>query len=122
VPVAFGPMLTPRIKMELKRRKYGSALELTEAGVKVALITDHPYNSIDQLRTVTILAISEGLSAADAIKCITIHPAEILECDDRIGKLQEGYDGDIAIFNGYPPDINSKVVMTLINGKVVYKM
>jgi imidazolonepropionase-like amidohydrolase len=33
VPVAFGPMMTPRIKMELKRRNYGSICELVEAGI-----------------------------------------------------------------------------------------
>lgn len=122
IPVALGPMLTPRIKMELNKRTYRSVLELTEAGVKVSLITDHPYNSIDQLRTVAILSMSEGLNAVYVLKSLTVHPAEILECDDRIGRLEEGLDADIAIFNGYPFDINSKIVMTLINGHIVYKI
>lgn len=121
VPVAVGPMLTPRIKMELNKRKYSSILDLAEAGVKVSLITDHPYNSIDQLRTVAILSISEGLSMLDALKSITIHPAEILQCDDRIGRLKEGFEGDIVIFNKQPFDINSKVIMTLIRGQIVFK-
>jgi imidazolonepropionase-like amidohydrolase len=120
IPVAFGPMLTPRIKMELKRRHYSSALELTESGIKVALITDHPYNSIDQLRTVAIIAVSEGLDRYDAIKCITNHPSQILGVDDRMGKLQEGMDANIAIFNGDPLDINSKVIMTILDGEIVF--
>lgn len=120
VPVAFGPMLTPRIKMELKRRHYSSALELMEAGVKVALITDHPYNSIDQLRTVAIIAMSEGLSLVDAINTLTIHPAEILNLQDRIGGISKGKDADITVFDGNPMNINSRVLMTLINGKIVY--
>lgn len=121
VPVAFGPMLTPRIKMELKRRKYSSALELMEAGIKVALITDHPYNSIDQLRTIAIIALSEGMAVADALKCITVYPAEILECSNRIGSIAEGYDADIAVFDGNPMEMNSRVLMTIIKGKIVYK-
>lgn len=120
VPVAFGPMLTPRIKMELRRRSYGSAIRLVEQGIKVALITDHPYNSIDQLRTVVALAVSEGLKPADAARCVTIHPAEILGCDQQIGRIQAGYDADLAIFNGNPLDLNSKVVYTFINGQIVY--
>jgi imidazolonepropionase-like amidohydrolase len=120
VPVAFGPMLTPRIKMELKRRHYASVAELVEAGVKVALITDHPYNSIDQLKTVAAIAVSEGLSFNDAIKCLTLNPSEILECDDTIGQLKEGYDADCAVFDGMPLDYNSKAVMTIINGEIVY--
>lgn len=120
IPVAFGPMLTPRIKMELRRRNYGSVSELVEAGIKVALITDHPYNSIDQLRTVTALAISEGLTPMDALKCITENPAEILQCGHKIGRLKEGYDGDIAVFNGDPFDLNSKVILTIIEGEIAY--
>ncbi|ARE88430.1 imidazolonepropionase [Clostridium formicaceticum] len=120
VPVAFGPMLTPRLKIELKKRDYTCALDLIEAGVKVALITDHPYNLIDQLRIVAALAISEGLSEADAMKCITAYPAEILECHQRIGKMEEGYDADLVVFDGRPFDINTKVFLTMIDGKIVY--
>ncbi|SHI28544.1 amidohydrolase [Desulfosporosinus lacus] len=121
IPVAFGPMLTPRIKMELKARNYNSVLKLTEAGVKVSLISDHPYNSIDQLRTVAGLAISEGLSELDALRCLTVHPAELLDCDNRIGKLQEGFDADIAIYTGDPFNTMSKVMLTMSSGKIVYQ-
>lgn len=121
IPVAFGPMLTPRIKMELKSRNYGSVLKLTNAGVKVALISDHPYNAVEQLRTVAALSISEGLSDLQALKCLTINPAEILECDQRIGILKEGTDADIIVLTGKPFDLNSKVKLTMINGKIVYR-
>jgi imidazolonepropionase-like amidohydrolase len=120
IPVAFGPMLTPRIKMELIKRNYGSALRLVEGGIKVALITDHPYNSIDQLRSVAILATSEGLNPLEALKCITINPAEMIGCDRRIGKLREGYDADIAILDKFALDIMAKVKLTIINGEIVY--
>ncbi|KLU62972.1 adenine deaminase [Peptococcaceae bacterium CEB3] len=121
IPVAFGPMLTPRIKMELRKRNYGSVLRLAEAGIKVALITDHPYNSIDQLRTIAALAVSEGLSPLEAMRSVTIHPAEILECDNRVGKIQPGLDADLVAFDGPPLDINSKVLLTMIDGAIVYR-
>lgn len=121
IPIAFGPMLTPRIKMELKRRHYSSALELVEAGIKLALITDHPYNSIDQLMTVASLAASEGLSQKDAIKSVTSHPADILGLKGRIGELKEGYDADIGVYNGNPLNINTKVIYTIISGEIVYE-
>lgn len=121
IPVAFGPMLTPRIKMELRLRNYGSVIKLVEKDIKVALVTDHPYNSIDQLRTIAALAVAEGLKPIDAIRCITIHPAEILECDQQIGKIQEGYDADMTVFSGNPLDLNAKVMFTLINGQIAYR-
>ncbi|MFL0245560.1 amidohydrolase [Candidatus Clostridium stratigraminis] len=120
VSVAFGPMLTPRIKMELKLRNYASSLELCEAGVRMALITDHPYNSIDQFRAIAALAVSEGLSKADALRFITSNPAEMLDCGDKLGSLKEGFDADIVIYNGDPLNIMSKVLMTIINGKIIY--
>lgn len=121
IPVAMGPMLSPRIKMELKRRNYSSVYELIEAGIKVAIITDHPFNSIDQLRNVMLLAIAEGgLNPYDGLKCLTVNPADILQCSDRIGKLDKGYDADLVIFNGSPFELNSKVDITIINGRVVY--
>lgn len=121
IPVAYGPMLTPRIKMELKSRNYGSVLKLTNAGVKVSLISDHPYNAVEQLRTVAALSIAEGLREHQALKCLTINPAELLECDHRIGILSEGMDADIIVFTGKPFDLNSKVMLTIINGHVVYR-
>lgn len=115
-------MLTPRIKMELRKRNYSSALHLVEAGIKVALMTDHPYNSIDQLRPVALLAVSEGLKPLDALKSITTNAAEILGCDNRIGKIKTGYDADIIILNGDPLDmVNTKVVKTIINGEIVFE-
>ncbi|OOM82552.1 allantoinase [Clostridium puniceum] len=120
IPVAYGPLLTPRIKMELKARNYGSIVELIEAGVKTALITDHPYNSIDCLRTIAALTLAQGLSFKDAIKAITINAAEILNCQERIGKLEIGYDADIVVYDSNPLDINSKVQFTLINGEIVF--
>lgn len=121
VPIAFGPMLTPRIKMELRKRSYGSAVNLVESGVKIALMTDHPYNSIDQLRAIAALAVSEGLKPIDAIRAITSNAAELLECDNRIGSLKEGYDADIIVLNGEPLDVvKTKIIMTIINGEIVY--
>ncbi|KMT22383.1 amidohydrolase [Clostridium cylindrosporum] len=121
IPVAFGPILTPRTKMELKSRKYSSIVELFEEGIKTAIITDHPYNSIECLRTVASVALAQGLSFNDTIKSITINAAEILTCQDRLGKVEAGYDADIVVYDGDPLDIKSKVELVIIDGKVVFK-
>jgi imidazolonepropionase-like amidohydrolase len=120
VPIAFGPILTPRIKMELKGRNYNSTMQLVEAGVRIALMTDHPYDSIDQLRAITILAISEGLKPMDGLKAITTWPAEIVGVSNRLGQIKEGYDADLAVYTKNPLNIMARVIFTIINGKVVY--
>jgi imidazolonepropionase-like amidohydrolase len=120
VPIALGPVLTPRVKVELRARDYSLAAQLVEVGVRFALTTDHPYNTIDQLRLVAILTVSEGLDRLEALKSITIKGAEILGCEDRLGKIEEGYDADLIIYSGDPLDMMSKVIVTIINGEIVY--
>lgn len=120
VPIALGPVITPRIKVELRERDYSLAMHLIEKGIKVGLTTDHPYNTIDQLRPVAILTVSEGLKAIDALKCITINGAEILGCDDRVGKIEEGYDADLVVFDKHPLDMMARTIFTIINGDIVY--
>lgn len=119
--VAIGPVITPRDKMELKNRSYDTARELAEADIKIALITDHPYNSIEHLRLAAILAHQEGLSEKTALEAITCNPAAILNIDNRVGSLEKGKDADILIMNGHPLDMDSKVEYVFINGELVYK-
>ena len=44
-----------------------------------------------------------GLSDNDALKLITLNPAIQLGIDDRVGSLEKGKDGDVAIFSKHPP-------------------
>jgi imidazolonepropionase-like amidohydrolase len=118
--VAVGPMLTPRDKMELENRSYDTARELAEAGVKIALITDHPYNSIEHLRLSAIIAHREGLDEKTALEAITINPAGMLNISHRTGSLEKGKDADIIVMNGHPLDMDSRVEYVYIDGRLVY--
>jgi len=60
--------------------------------------------------------IKEGMSKEDALKCITINPAEILGIDDIVGSLESGKDADIVIWSGHPFEFYSKVEQVFING------
>ena len=61
--------------------------------------------------------IKEGMSREDALKCVTINPAEILKIDNRVGSLESGKEADIVIWSGDPFDFYSKVEQVFINGK-----
>jgi imidazolonepropionase-like amidohydrolase len=70
----------------------------------------------------TGMAVKAGLAEDEAWRAITINPAQIAGIDDRVGSLKAGKDADIAIFKGNPLlDIDYKTVMTIIDGKVVYR-
>ncbi|MHA2021881.1 MAG: amidohydrolase family protein, partial [Candidatus Thorarchaeota archaeon] len=55
----------------------------------------------------------------DALRCVTINPAEILGLDKRIGSLEPGKDADIIIWSDHPFEFYSRVERAFINGKEV---
>ncbi|NOR66887.1 MAG: amidohydrolase family protein, partial [Woeseiaceae bacterium] len=92
---------------------------LAEAGIKFCLsaATDE---TIGDLQFVAGYAVSQGLSPEEALKAITISPAEILGIADRIGSIEKGKDADLVILTSEPFDVQATVDKTLIDGKVVY--
>ncbi len=68
------------------------------------------------------MAHKSGLDEIEALKAITINPAEIVGIDDRVGSIEVGKDADIVVFDGNPiKDIDCKTYATIIDGEVVYK-
>ena len=114
-PAVVGPTLFWVSKPETRERGFKTAVELNKAKVKVALQTDSltPMNHFPLL---PMSVIKEGMSKEDALKCVTINPAEILGVDDLIGSLESGKDADIVIWSGDPFDFYSKVEQVFING------
>ena len=121
-PCLIGPTFGPRIKVEMKNKSFETPKMLADAGIKTAIITDANVIPIQHLTMCAGMAVKAGLSENEAWKAITINPAEITGIDDRVGSIKPGKDADIAIFKGNPLlDINYETVMTIIDGKVVYR-
>lgn len=120
-PVITGPLLTDRSKIELRNQTLRNPGILAKAGVKVAISTDAPCVPIQYLILSAAMAAREGMDEYEAMKAITINAATITGISDRVGSIEVGKDADLAIFSGHPFDINSKVTMTIINGKVAYE-
>lgn len=120
IPVMIGPMIGGRAKRELNDQSYATPGIMHKAGVKVSLMTDSPFNPIHSLRDLMLLAIRHGLPQIDALRTITLHPAEVLGVNDRVGTLTAGKDADFVIFDGDPHLSNTKVLATYIDGKQVY--
>lgn len=120
-PAIVGPTLSERSKIELRELTFETSSILAGAGVKIALMTDHPVIPVHYLPMCAALAVKSGLDIDTALKAITINPAEILGVDDRVGSIKEGKDADIVIFDKHPLDIQAKAQYVFIDGEVAYK-
>lgn len=120
-PALIGPTLTARSKIEVKNKTFKTPGILAKAGIKVAIITDHPVVPIGYLPICAGFAAKNGLGIEEAYKAITINAAEICNVSDRVGSLEPGKDADIAIFTGNPMEVFTETKYTIINGKVVYR-
>ncbi|MFU0800981.1 MAG: amidohydrolase [Xylanivirga thermophila] len=119
--VIVGPLLSSREKIELKNLSFKAPAILSKAGVKVAMMTDHPVIPVQYLPVCASIAVREGMDEMEALKSITINAAEITGISDRVGSLEVGKDADIAIFTGNPLDIRSKTEYVFIDGNLVFK-
>ncbi|PSL39652.1 imidazolonepropionase-like amidohydrolase [Labedella gwakjiensis] len=122
VPVIFGPMLTSRSKVELKDRAIGNLATIANAGVRVAITTDHPVVPINFLILQAALAVKEGLDRDVAIEALTTNPASFLRLDDRVGSLAPGLDADIVIWSGDPLDTTSIAERVYIDGRLQFEV
>lgn len=122
VPVIFGPMLTSRSKVELRDRDIANLARLAEAGVQVAITTDHPVVPIEFLVHQASFAVKEGLDRDVALRALTVNPARILGLEDRVGALREGLDGDVVLWSGDPLDVFSRAQRVFITGTEVYSL
>ena len=61
-----------------------------------------------------------GLTDNEALRLITLHPAIQLGIDDRVGSLEKGKDGDVAIFSAHPLSVYAIPEMTIVDGIVEF--
>lgn len=120
IPVLYGPMIVSRSKVEVRERTPRAPSILAQAGVDVSIITDHPVVPIEFLIHQAALAVREGLDPAEAMKAITLHPANVLGVAHRVGSLEPGKDADLVLWSGDPLDTRHRPLRTWVSGAEVY--
>jgi len=61
-----------------------------------------------------------GVSEEEAFKMVTLNPAKQLRIDKWVGSIEVGKDADLAIFRSHPFAPDTRVEMTLVDGKVMF--
>lgn len=106
---------------DMSNFSFTTASKLIEAGIPVALQSGHegyvPKNRVVLFEAAMLLGY--GVGPAQALEMITLAPARILGIDDRVGSLEPGKHGDLALFDGDPFEYTSHVVGAVIQGRRV---
>ena len=119
VMLAVGPTLTHASKFELRNKSWETPGVLAKAGCHVSIITDAPVIPQKYLPLCAGLAVKAGMDPFDALKAITINPAEHALVADRVGSLEVGKDADIVITDGCPFEVSTEVKAVFIDGNQV---
>ncbi len=118
VPVLLGPVTTQPSSMEKLGAIYENAAILNAAGVKIALQTANDHN-VRILPYHAGLAVAYGLPRNEALKAITLYPAQIFGVSDRLGSLERGKQANIAVFSGDPFEPLTRLERLFIRGQEV---
>ncbi len=119
IPVLVGPAGADFQMDETQGARPDLAARLRQAGVKIAFQTGSTQNVSDLLSQAQA-AVAAGLPKEEALKALTLYPAQIFGVADRLGSLEAGKLADLVIFDGDPLARTVRVKMVLIGGKTVF--
>jgi len=121
IPVIMPSPIIDNSSLELFSSRIDTAKILMDNGITVALATHHPKVSSDLLLFSAIMLMREGMNIFEALSLITVNPAKILNLYSFIGSIQKEKRADIVIFNDLPTKTMSNIILTMINGEVVFR-
>jgi len=98
---------------------YGMQI-MYDAGTKMVINSDSPVVGRYLFREAAKVLKYTDIPENEALKMITLNAAESMELEDRIGSLEKGKDGDIAVFDKHPLDTTTKCLMTIIEGEIFF--
>jgi len=121
LPVIMGPIYEQPKEGERYDAVYSMPAELHARGVKLAFGSFDDY-TIVQPRNLPYeagYAVAFGLPWDEAMRAITLSPAEIWGVADRLGSLDSGKIANVVIANGDPLDVKSDVKHVFIAGREI---
>ena len=117
IPVLAGPVISlPYRDYDRYDKGYANVGLMKKAGVKVAIKTDDENLNYRNLPYNAGFAVAYGMSREDALKAITIVPAEIFNVADRLGSIEQGKDATLFVCDGDPFETKTDVKHVFING------
>jgi len=116
LPVITGPVLSlPNRQSDRYDAAYTNPAKMLKAGVKVAIRTDDAEN-VRNLPFNAGFAAAYGMGKEEALKAVTIVPAEILGVDKELGSIEQGKNATLFISDGDPFETKTQIMHVFIDG------
>ncbi|HZS08110.1 MAG TPA: amidohydrolase family protein [Blastocatellia bacterium] len=117
IPVLIGPILDlPDNEDDPYDIAYARAGELNKAGVKIAIMTNGEPANIRLLPYHAGTAAAFGLPKEEALKAVTIYPAQIFGVDKLVGSIEVGKVANLIVTDGDPLEYRTKLKYMFVNG------
>jgi len=117
VPVIVHPAMA-RAGGEQENLSFTTPAKLMAAGIPVAYQSGYE-GYVPKTRIVlyeAAITLAHGVTFEQALGAITIEAARILGIDDRVGSIEVGKDGDLALYDGDPFEYTNHAIGTIIDG------
>ena len=98
---------------------YENAAKLQEAGVRFCISTGDAGAEARNLPLYAGMAAAYGLSKTDALKAVTLYPAQIMNVADRMGSIEVGKMANLVITDGDLLEIRTRIRYLFIDGRPV---
>jgi imidazolonepropionase-like amidohydrolase len=122
VPVMVGAMNNIPQSFDALAASQENAARLRKAGVTVVLVNNGPADSdaynVQNIRQEAGNAVAYGMSWDDALRAITLAPAEVMGVADRIGQLAAGREGNVVVWSGDPFEFTTTAERVYIRGRL----
>ena len=122
IPVVLPPTLRlPDQEDDPYDKPFSMPGELSKAGVKIAFATYGPGagGNPRNLPYEAAAAVGFGLPAEEALKAVTLYPAEIWGVGDELGSIEKGKWADLIVTDGDPLETRTQIKQMFIKGAPV---
>ncbi|MBZ5491191.1 MAG: amidohydrolase family protein [Acidobacteriia bacterium] len=118
LPVIVGPIYEQPKESERYDAVYSVPAQLAKRGVKIAFASYDAHQSRN-LPYAAGYAVGFGLPPDEALKALTINPAQMWGVDKDLGSLDVGKMGNVVVANGDPLDVKTDVKHVFIQGQEI---
>jgi imidazolonepropionase-like amidohydrolase len=119
VPVIVGPIYAAPGEEQRYDAVFSLPAELVKRGVKIAFASYSDTHNARNLPYAAGYAVAYGLPYDEAMKALTINPAEMFGVADQLGSLDVGKTANVVVANGDPLDVKTDVKHVFIAGREI---